>query len=57
MSHSPLFQVMFTLQDAEGGGGALPGLEVSGVGAAMEIAKFDLSLDARGDPPRACAAD
>ncbi|HEX9936119.1 MAG TPA: condensation domain-containing protein, partial [Longimicrobium sp.] len=41
LSHSPLFQVMFTLQD---GGGAVPGLGVSGAGAAMEIAKFDLSL-------------
>jgi amino acid adenylation domain-containing protein len=46
MSHSPLFQVMFTLQDAGGGGGALPGLKVGGLGAAMEIAKFDLSLTA-----------
>ncbi|HEX2076781.1 MAG TPA: amino acid adenylation domain-containing protein, partial [Longimicrobium sp.] len=44
LSHSPLFQVMFTLQDAGGGGGALPGLKVGGVGAAMEIAKFDFSL-------------
>jgi amino acid adenylation domain-containing protein/FkbM family methyltransferase len=44
LSHSPLFQVLFTLQNAEGGAGALPGLSVSGVGAAMEIAKFDLSL-------------
>jgi amino acid adenylation domain-containing protein len=44
LSHSPVFQVMFTLQNAGGGGGALPGLEVSGVGAAMEIAKFALSL-------------
>ncbi|HEU4556496.1 MAG TPA: amino acid adenylation domain-containing protein, partial [Longimicrobium sp.] len=44
LSHSPLFQVMFALQNADDGGGALPGLEVSGVGAAMEIAKFDLSL-------------
>src|SRR5262249_46237236 len=44
LSHSPLFQVMFTLQNAEGGGDALPGLEVSGAGAAMEIAKYDLSL-------------
>ncbi|WP_420130689.1 amino acid adenylation domain-containing protein [Longimicrobium sp.] len=47
LSHSPLFQVMFTLQNVEGGeggGGALPGLQVGGVGAAMEIAKFDLSL-------------
>ncbi|HEX5724060.1 MAG TPA: amino acid adenylation domain-containing protein, partial [Longimicrobiaceae bacterium] len=44
LSHSPLFQVMFTLEDAGGGGGALPGLKVGGVGAAMEIARFDLSL-------------
>ncbi|HEU4556898.1 MAG TPA: amino acid adenylation domain-containing protein, partial [Longimicrobium sp.] len=44
LSHSPLFQVMFTLQNAGDGGGALPGLKVGGVGAALEIAKFDLSL-------------
>jgi len=44
LSHSPLFQVMFTLQNTEGEGGALAGLEASSVGAAMEIAKFDLSL-------------
>jgi amino acid adenylation domain-containing protein len=44
LSHTPLFQVMFALQNAEDRGGALPGLQVSGVGAAMEIAKFDLSL-------------
>src|SRR6202008_1014211 len=50
LSHSPLFQVMFTLQNAGGGGGALPGLEVSGVGAAMEIAKFDLSLTLTATP-------
>ncbi|HZG43595.1 MAG TPA: amino acid adenylation domain-containing protein, partial [Longimicrobium sp.] len=44
LSHSPLFQVMFALQNAGGGEGTLAGLEVSGAGAAMEIAKFDLSL-------------
>ena len=44
LSHSPLFQVMFTLQNAGGGGGALPGLSVSGVGAERASAKFDLSL-------------
>ncbi|HEX9938624.1 MAG TPA: amino acid adenylation domain-containing protein, partial [Longimicrobium sp.] len=44
LSHSPLFQVMFALQNAEGGGGDLPGLEVSGVGADLTSAKFDLSL-------------
>jgi amino acid adenylation domain-containing protein len=45
LSHSPLFQVMFALQDTEGGGSALPGLEVSGVGANLASAKFDLSLN------------
>jgi amino acid adenylation domain-containing protein len=44
MSHAPLFQVLFTLQNDGGGEGTLAGLEVSGAGAAMEIAKFDLSL-------------
>ncbi|HEU4558643.1 MAG TPA: condensation domain-containing protein, partial [Longimicrobium sp.] len=44
LSHSPLFQVMFTLQNAEGGGDALPGLRVGGAGVAREIAKYDLSL-------------
>ncbi|HEU4559432.1 MAG TPA: amino acid adenylation domain-containing protein, partial [Longimicrobium sp.] len=44
LSHSPLFQVMFTLQNAGGGGGAFSGLKIKGLGAAMENAKFDLSL-------------
>ncbi|HST57102.1 MAG TPA: amino acid adenylation domain-containing protein, partial [Longimicrobium sp.] len=44
MSHSPLFQVMFTLQNAGGGGGALPGLRVSGAGGELASAKFDLNL-------------
>ncbi|HZG43283.1 MAG TPA: condensation domain-containing protein, partial [Longimicrobium sp.] len=44
MSHAPLVQVLFSLQNAGGGGVALAGLEVSGAGAAMENAKFDLSL-------------
>jgi amino acid adenylation domain-containing protein len=44
LSHSPLFQVMFALQNAEGPGGDLPGLEVSGAGAEFASAKFDLSL-------------
>src|SRR5687767_15769702 len=48
--HSPLFQVMFTLQDAGGGGGALPGLKMSGAGPALEIAKFDLSLELAATP-------
>ncbi|HST60364.1 MAG TPA: amino acid adenylation domain-containing protein, partial [Longimicrobium sp.] len=50
MSHSPLFQVSFTVQNAGSGGGALPSLKVGGVGAAMEIAKFDLSLTLGATP-------
>jgi amino acid adenylation domain-containing protein len=50
LSHSPLFQVMFVLQNAGGGGGALPGLAVSGVGAELESAKFDLSLGLEAAP-------
>ncbi|HEU4556864.1 MAG TPA: amino acid adenylation domain-containing protein, partial [Longimicrobium sp.] len=50
LSHSPLFQVMFSLQDVSGRGNALPGLKVSGVGGAMDIAKFDLSLDLATTP-------
>ncbi|HEY7768095.1 condensation domain-containing protein, partial [Longimicrobium sp.] len=50
LSHSPLFQVMFTLQNLadgagrEGAGTALPGLSVSEAGAEPASAKFDLSL-------------
>ncbi|HLL45088.1 MAG TPA: condensation domain-containing protein, partial [Longimicrobiaceae bacterium] len=50
LSHSPLFQVSFALQDAGGEGGALPGLKVGVVGAAMEIARFDLSLTLAATP-------
>ncbi|HEX8903809.1 MAG TPA: condensation domain-containing protein, partial [Longimicrobiaceae bacterium] len=44
LSHAPLFQVMFSLQNAVDRGVALPGLEVSGVEAELASAKFDLSL-------------
>jgi pristinamycin I synthase-3/4 len=50
MSHSPLFQVMFALQNAEGRGSALPGLEVRGVGTDLGSAKFDLSLELSATP-------
>ncbi|HET7231442.1 MAG TPA: amino acid adenylation domain-containing protein, partial [Longimicrobium sp.] len=50
LSHSPLFQVMFTLQNAGAGGGALAGLKTSGAGAAMEVARFDLSLELAATP-------
>ncbi|HEX8245657.1 MAG TPA: condensation domain-containing protein, partial [Longimicrobium sp.] len=44
LSHSPLFQVLFTLQTAGGAGAALPGVSVSPVEAERVSAKFDLSL-------------
>ncbi|HYH81956.1 MAG TPA: amino acid adenylation domain-containing protein, partial [Longimicrobium sp.] len=45
LSHTPLFQVMFTWQNAGTGGPDLPGLTVGSVGAAASTAaKFDLSL-------------
>jgi amino acid adenylation domain-containing protein len=44
LSHTPLFQVILTLQTAGGEAGALPGLEVSPVEAERVSAKFDLSL-------------
>ncbi|HEU4556352.1 MAG TPA: amino acid adenylation domain-containing protein, partial [Longimicrobium sp.] len=50
LSHSPLFQVLFTLHNAEGGRGALAGLQVGGVDAALEIAKFALSLTLAATP-------
>ncbi|HEU0055495.1 MAG TPA: amino acid adenylation domain-containing protein, partial [Longimicrobium sp.] len=43
LSHSPLFQVLLTLQNA-GGEAALPGLSVSEVEAERGSAKIDLSL-------------
>jgi amino acid adenylation domain-containing protein len=53
LSHSPLFQVVFTLQNVGGmagdvgggGGGALPGPDMSGVGTELVTAKFDLSVE------------
>jgi acyl carrier protein len=38
LSHSPLFQVLFALQNAGDGGAAFPGLSVSGVGASTAAA-------------------
>jgi hypothetical protein len=45
MSRSPLFQVMFVLQNASAETLQLPGLEASEVGGGDETAKFDLTLD------------
>jgi amino acid adenylation domain-containing protein len=44
LSHTPLFQVLFVLQNALGDELRLPDLSVSPVKAETEIAKFDLSL-------------
>jgi len=52
LSHSPLFQVMFTLQTADAPGLHLPGVRVAGVSPALVTTKFDLTLflaaDGRG---------
>jgi amino acid adenylation domain-containing protein len=50
LSHSPLFQVVFELQKAGGGGGALPGLTVRTVAAEQASAPFDLSLELAATP-------
>ncbi len=47
MSRSPLFQVMFVLQNAPGEGLALPGLTLRGLEAPTGTAKFDLLLFAQ----------
>ncbi|MEZ0372951.1 MAG: amino acid adenylation domain-containing protein, partial [Candidatus Sericytochromatia bacterium] len=45
LSHHPLFQVMFALQDAAGASLTLAGLEASRHEPGGELSKFDLSLD------------
>ena len=45
LAHSPLFQVMFGWQNNEEGELELPGLELSPIGVAYEMAKFDLTLN------------
>lgn len=44
LSHSPLFQVMFTLQTAPSDSLAIQGLKVGSFGTANRTAKFDLNL-------------
>ncbi|MEO6082236.1 MAG: condensation domain-containing protein, partial [Umezawaea sp.] len=46
LSHPPLFQVMFTLQNVDGYGVGLAGLRMEGVAGEVETTKFDLSLTA-----------
>ena len=45
LSHSPIFQVMFALQNVRAGAPLdLPGLKLSPVGVSERVAKFDLTL-------------
>ena len=44
LSHSPLFQVMFILQNAPRGPQELPGLKMTPLKRGKAVAKFDLSL-------------
>ncbi|HEX2091321.1 MAG TPA: amino acid adenylation domain-containing protein, partial [Longimicrobiaceae bacterium] len=44
LSHTPLFQVMFALQDSARGAPGLAGMEVEPLGVGEVAAKFDLSL-------------
>ncbi|KAF9343997.1 hypothetical protein BGX34_006151, partial [Mortierella sp. NVP85] len=44
LSHSPLFQVMFVLQNNETSEWDLPGLEVTEADPGHDVAKFDLTL-------------
>jgi amino acid adenylation domain-containing protein len=44
LAHSPVFQVMFALQNVPGGAASLPGIAMEPLGRERSIAKFDLSL-------------
>ncbi|MBV9774839.1 MAG: amino acid adenylation domain-containing protein, partial [Gemmatimonadetes bacterium] len=51
LSHSPLFQVMFALEDADGAGsGTLPGVSVTAIRTEGGTAQFDLSLGLTATP-------
>ncbi|HEX6373984.1 MAG TPA: amino acid adenylation domain-containing protein [Longimicrobium sp.] len=44
LSHTPLVQVSFVLQNLDPAGDGLPGLRTERVGAGLDVAKFDLTL-------------
>ncbi|HET7462771.1 MAG TPA: amino acid adenylation domain-containing protein, partial [Longimicrobium sp.] len=46
LSHAPLFQVMFVLQNADRSGSGLAGLRTEGVSAEVETTRIDLALTA-----------
>jgi amino acid adenylation domain-containing protein/non-ribosomal peptide synthase protein (TIGR01720 family) len=52
LSHSPVFQVMFILQNVDRSGGTLPGVRMEVLRQELQTTKFDLTLalasDARG---------
>jgi amino acid adenylation domain-containing protein len=50
LSHNPLFQVMFALQQAAAGGLAMPGLTVGPLPVARGLAKLDLTLEMAASP-------
>ncbi len=52
LRHTPLFQVMFALQNMDRGELSMGGLEVGGIARGEEIAKFDLSLNLAEDGDR-----
>jgi natural product biosynthesis luciferase-like monooxygenase protein/amino acid adenylation domain-containing protein len=45
LSHSPVFQVMFALQNVPPAAPAFPGLEASGVGSGTSVSPFELALN------------
>lgn len=47
LQHSPLFQVMFSLENTPAGEFCLPGLTMEGIDAGTATAKFDLSVEMR----------
>ena len=44
LSHTPLVQASFVLQNLESAGEGLPGVRTEPVGAGLDVAKFDLTL-------------
>ena len=51
LSHHPLFQVLFVLQDAGGAGFAPEGLSVSAADLGSRLSRFDLALELIPDGP------
>jgi amino acid adenylation domain-containing protein len=50
LAHAPIFQVLFTLENAEAGPAPLPGIEVSGLAGEMDAVKYDLALALTAGP-------